>query len=190
MIKLNIPQPLDVGFVILSPEPNIGRLKSTVRSIVRNYWKDIPLICVVPKKTPPSVLSEMKTICATSRGGDTITSLINTGIKKGHKQWNIVVMEGVWVRPHIHSKYANFHTSKKDIFFPIVPDYNRDGIPIRLNNTFIDATLNGLCLHQETFKEVGEFSSDDSMQLTKLKWAINADKTNCKFKAVLGVKIC
>jgi hypothetical protein len=189
-MKLNIPKSFDVGFVILSPEPNIGRLKSTIRSIDRNYGKNTPRICAVAKKTPPSIINEMKTVCPTIRGGDTITSLINTGIKKGHKIWNIMVIEGVCVRPGLHSKYANFCTDRKDVFFPIVPDYDRNDMPVRLNNNFVTATLNGLCIHQDTFKEVGNFSDEDSINLTKLKWALNAQDCGCRFKAILGARIC
>ena len=189
-MKLNIPIPLNVGFVILSPEPNIGRLKSTIRSIDRNYGKLTDRICVVAKKTPPSILNEMKTVCPTIRGRDTITSLINTGIKRGHKSWNIVVMEGVGVTPNLHTKYANFYLDDKDVFFPIVPDYDRNDLPVRLNNNFVTATLNGLCVHQETFKKVGDFSDEESIDLTKLKWAINAQNYGCRFKAILGARIC
>lgn len=187
---LGIKDKLDIGFVILSPEPNVGRLLSTVRSINKHYGEETPRICVVAKKTPPTVLTELKTVCPAVRGRDTITSLINIGMRKGHKEWNVVVMEGVWVRPRLNFKYANFLESSKDVFFPIVPDYDREGIPIRLNNTFVEATLNGLCIHQATHKEVGDFGDEENIEFAKMMWAITAQEKGCKFKAVLGAKIC
>lgn len=178
-----------MGFVILSPEPNIGRLKSSVRSIIKNYG-NVPHICVVAKKTPPSVLNELKTVCPCVRGRDTITSLINTGIKKGCNNWNLIIMEGVWVQPHLNRKYANFMVDENDIFFPIIPDYNREGIPIKLNNGFVEAPLNGLCVHQTTFKKIGDMGDEDDIDFAKLMWAAQALSLGCKLKAILGAKIC
>lgn len=181
---------LDIGFVILSPEPNVGRLKSTIRSIDRNFGKSTPRLCVFAKKTPPSVIKEIKEICPALRGQDTITSLINIGISKGHKEWNIIVMEGVSVSANIQHKYAIFLKDEKDIFFPIVPDYDRDGIPTKLNNNFPEATLNGLCIHQNTFNKIGNFPNYDNFELSKLNWAMGAITNGCKFKAILGVRMC
>lgn len=180
---------LDVGFIILSPEPNIGRLKATLRSIDRNYGNS-SRVCIFAKKTPPTVIKEIKAICPAFRGQDTVTSLINTGFSKGHKEWNVIIMEGVCLQSHIHNKYNNFLTDNKNVFFPIVPEYNREGLPIKLNNTFVDSTLNGLCIHQQTFQNVGKFADYESFELDKLDWAIRAQAYGCQFKAILGVRIC
>ena len=181
---------LDVGFVILSPEANIAHLSSTIRSIDRNYGKDVPRICIVGKKTTTSTLEEMKKVCNTLRGKNTITSLINTGIKHGHKEWNIIVMAGVIMRARIQDKYSLFIINEKDVCFPIIPDYNREGIPIRLNNTFAESSLNGVCIHQKTFNEVGDFADEESILLSRLEWAIKAKEKGCNFKAILGAKLC
>lgn len=187
--KINLPIALDIGFIILSTDANIGRLKSTSRSIDLNYGKEIYRVCITNKKTSSAVLKDMKQICSTYRGQNTITSLINSGMKKGYKQWNILLMSGSWARPRLNEKYATFNKSEKDIFFPIAPDYNRNDMPIRLNNTFPEASLNGLCIHQSTFREVGEFS-DEELNISKTWWMANAIVKNCSFKAILGAKIC
>jgi len=179
---------LSFGFVVLSPEHNIGRIQGTVRSI-KNYYDNMPINCVVDKDTTTSELKEIKEICPTSKGKGTITSLLNVGIKKGHKEWNIIVIEGAIVRPKLGYRYGSWVEDEKDILFPIVVDYNRDGMPIKIYNDFQESTLNGMCIHQKTFKKIGNFT-ENPLEISKRFWALDAISQGCKFKSILGTKMC
>ena len=179
---------LSFGFVILSPEHNIGRIQGTIRSI-QNRYLDVPVICVVDGDITKPELHELKEICPIYKGKKTITSLLNTAMKKGYKGWNILVIEGTLVRPNLSHKYGFWVEDEKDILFPIVVDYNRDGIPVKIYSEFHEASLNGICIHQKTYKAVGEFS-ENPLEVSKKFWALEAASQGCRFKAVLGAKMC
>jgi hypothetical protein len=180
---------LSFGFIILSPEHNIGKIKGTIRSIRNRYGFDAPIICVVGDDTKNSELDEIKEVCKVFKGKGTITSLLNTGLCKGHKEWNIFVMEGTTVRPGLDQKFGRWIEDEKDVLFPIDVDYNRDGIPVKIYNTFPECTLNGLCIHQKLFKKTGNFS-ENPLVVSKEFWAFEASDHGVRFKAILGAKIC
>lgn len=180
---------LNFGFVILSPEHNIGSVSGTVRSI-RNNYSNASITCAVGQDTTPAEMKELKEILPSVwRGKDTITSLINTGMKRGHKEWNVLVMEGVWVRRSVDKHYFTFLKDEKDIIFPIVADYNREGMPTKVYKDFETCTLNGILIHQETFKEVGDIPSYEDINKAKFIWGLMAQEKGCRFKAILGAKI-
>jgi len=184
---------LSFGFVIVLPEYNPNLLKSTFRSIKNRYWNDPPITCAVGKQTTAAELKEIKELCPANRGKDTFTSLINTGIKKGHKEWNIILMAGSLVRPRLDRRYGFWIEDEKDVLYPLVVTYravNQKMLPMKICNEFHDATLNGLCIHQKTFKEVGDFSSKNPIEVAKKIWALDAAQKGVRFKAVLGAKMC
>ena len=181
---------LNVGFIILSPELNTGRLKSTRNSIWNQYDQATPIVCVAPKSAPAGELKAAKELCDVQKGKDTITSLINAGFKHGSKEWNIVIMEGTWIRSHVDRKYSCFLEDEKDIFFPIVTDYDIQGKPSRIYDTFWECSLNGIMIHQKTFKQVGDFEDGESLELSRLGWTEQAQSMGFRFKAVLGAKLC
>ena len=175
-------QPLNFGFVILSPDHDLGRLQSTVNS------EDTPRVCATVKNVKSEVLREMNGICPTFRGGNTFTSLINKGVAKGHKEWNLIIIEGTIVKRGMEWKYSRFIENEKDILYPIVAEYDRSGMPVDLHTSFDNATLNGIFIHQSTFKMIGNFG-DNPLEIEKLLWALNAINKGCKFKAILGARM-
>lgn len=179
---------IDFNFVILSPEANFGLIQSTIRSIKGRY-KDTPYCCVVGGRTSPKRMQEIKTICPDLyKGKDTITSLINQGVKKGESCWKYILFEGVTMMPNRDKKYKTFIKSEKDILYPIIVDYDRQGHPLKCYTEFEECTLNGLFLHQKTLKEVGDFS-DNPLNISKLFWMLEAAEKGCMFKAILGAKV-
>ena len=185
---MNKNKSISLGFIILASDLNIGRLKSTRNSIWNNYGK-VPIVCVAPKNVSTIEYKEAKELCDMHKGKDTITSLINTGFKHGHKDWNVVVMEGTWVKANIDKKYSYFMQDEKDIFFPVVTDCDIQGKPTKIYNDFWNCSLNGLMIHQRTFKEVGDLV-DGSLEQSRLIWNAEAQEKGCKFKAILGAKLC
>jgi len=176
------------GFIIISPEHNIGRLKSTINSI-RTRFRDKDIICVTSEDSSQEDIDEIKKLCNVFKGGGTYTSLINTGMQNGNPEWNIIVIEGSVVPYNIDEKFFQFMENEKDIFFPIVIDYNHQGRPVNLYADFTQCTLNGLTINRKTFIDIGNMS-DDSLDESKIIWAIDAIDKGCKFKAILGAKIC
>lgn len=186
-MTLHRPKSFNFGFVIISPEHEYGNLLCTVRTIKNNY-PGVQMVCATGDTVKNDELKEMNEVCLTFKGKNTITSLINMGIKKGCKEWNIIVMGGTPVRKGIDKKYGLFLESEKDVFFPIVMEYNRDGFPIKIRNSFDEASLNGMMIHQKTFKNVGNFV-DAPIPISKFMWAIGAAEIGCKFKGVLGAQL-
>ena len=85
-------QILNFGFIILNPDKNPVSLKGTMRSI-RNHY-DSPCLCVVPKDTNKKELDAINALCLTVKGGESYTSLINTGIKKSRVEWKAGFPDG------------------------------------------------------------------------------------------------
>jgi hypothetical protein len=180
-------KPLNFGVGILAPEQNIGAIMCTVRSL-RNNYPNIPFICVVPKDASPTTIEEISNVCPVYKGKNTITSLMNTAIRRGCKEWNLLIMEGAVVRSGIVQKYSLFIDDITNVLFPIVMDRNRKGEPCNIRNKFHDASLNGTFIHQKTFKNIGDFS-DESLIESKLWWAVNAINKGTQFKAILGTQL-
>lgn len=179
----------NITFVILSPEQNIGRLKGTVRSIKNNYCDDARIVCSVGKATKKTELEEMKTVCPTFKGGETVTSLMNTGLKNAEEGWCMFIMEGAWLPRNIESRYFRWVEGEKDVLFPIVVAYDIQGMPTKILSEFSECTLNGILVHKSLFNEVGKFS-DNPIKISKQFWGLEAASRGTKFKAILGIKIC
>lgn len=177
--------PSSLGFVIISPEPNIARLKDTVRSI-KNHFPGLPVACVVEKGIKKAQLDEMKEVCPTVRGGNTVTSLINKGMEGDG--WRLFVMEGARVPSSILSRYSRWIRSRRDVLFPIVVNHDREGRPMKIMSSFEDCTLNGMLVHSDLFGEVGPFS-DNPISVSKSFWAVDAYARGAVFKAILGVTV-
>lgn len=180
---------LDISFIILSPEPNIGRLKGTVRSIRNNYSESAKIICSVEKGIKKPELEEMKSVCPTFRGGNTVTSLINNGVKNGFPGWNMFIMEGAWLPKRFQYKYSRWVKGDKDILFPITVNYDRDGVPVKIFNTFAECTLNGILFQKEFFLQIGKLS-ENPLKISREFWGLDAKEKGAVFKAILGIKIC
>lgn len=176
-----------INFVILSPEPNIGRLKCTVRSIKNNHQKNSDIICSVEKNIKKPQLEEMNQVCKTFRGGSTITSMINKGMKES-QGWSMIIMEGAYLQKGVESRYARWIESEKDIIFPIVMNHDRFGNPSKILYSFDECTLNGLMMNKNFFFEVGKLT-ENPLRVSRKFWALDAIDKGAKFKAVLGVKI-
>lgn len=178
---------LNLGFIILSPEYNFGRLTSTVKSIRYSYGEN-KCIAILPANSHAEDLKEAKTLCPAYQGGDTVTSLINKGMKHGCKEWNIIVSEGTIVKHNLHKKYENFILNEKDVLFPIIVQYNIEGYPVKIYKDFTNCTLNGLMLHAKTFKKVGPFEDFD-LETSKTMWAGDGLAYGCQFKAIFGIRL-
>jgi hypothetical protein len=184
---VSVPINADFGFVILSPEHNVGQVKSTLTSLRPRFPKS-PIVCVTPNEAHPGDVKEISDVCPCFRGGDTITSLINTGLKKGHQGWNVIMFAGSFVDNGTLRKMFSFVKSDKDVLFPIVVDYDKLGRTVRLHADFVEGTLNGLIVHSKTFAEVGDFT-DTPIEVSKTFWGLDAAKFGCIFKGILGAKI-
>lgn len=173
------------GFVILCPDKNLENLKNTVKSI-RSVYPDSLYLCVVGNDVKKDELTAMLAICDTHKGKDTITSLINTGMKKTKSDWNVIVFAGTWLKLAIQRKFNLFAKDEKDILFSVVEG----------KYDFVDGSMNGIIIHKKTFAEVGDFAASpllgekvSEMEIVKLFWALDAIEKGCKFKAIVGMRI-
>lgn len=167
--KMYSHKPINVGFIILCPNCNIGQLTTTISSIKHSY-PNSPYHCVLPEHCHPDDLKSHV------KGGKTITSLINAGMSPPPcDEWNFIIMAGNWVKKLLDKKYAYFMESEKDIFFPIVEK--------KMN--FVDGTMNGILIHRKAFQDIGFFANNSPMEVCKLMWAIDAIDKGYQFKAIL-----
>ena len=176
------------GFIIIAPDHNNGLLQSTLVSIKRAYPYKIDTICMVDDKANKKEIVEMSRTCPVYKGGTTIMSLINNGLKKEIANWNIIVFAGSQVMRSLTHKIFYFMENEKDILFPIIVDQNYRGRPIKVYTNFTNATLNGLTMHKNAIKEIGTFS-DNPIEISKLFWGLDAIDLGYKFKSLLGAKI-
>lgn len=178
-----------LGFVILSPEPNVVRLRDTVRSIRMTFGEETRVVCSVAQLTKKPQLDEMKKVCRCFRGGNSVTSLMNQGMSSSKGAgWRMFVMEGVRIPRGIAGRYSRWLNDDRDVIFPITINHDRDGKPLKIMATFEDSTLNGILIHSKLFEEVGGFS-DNPIGVSKEFWAMGAVARGAVFKGVLGVKI-
>lgn len=109
-------------------------------------------------------------------------------MEKGHKEWNLFVVEDTIVSRNIHYKYSRFIENEYDVLFAISPDYDIHGKPVKLNCEFYNSSLNGLFINKKVYDQVGKFS-DNPLEISRATWAYDAVLKGCRFKGILGVKL-
>jgi hypothetical protein len=171
------------GFVILCPERNIAGLRNTRESIRHNY-PHASVLCVVGNDVTPEELKKMEEICPTFVGEDTITSLINTGVKESVSDWNVLVFAGSWVKTSLYRQFDLFVKSEKDILFQVIEG----------RTNFIDGSMNGIVIHKKALELAGDFPRMQKMgwnelEMTKTFWAYAAIEQGFRFKAVMGMRV-
>lgn len=167
------------AFVILCPDRNLGGLKATIRSAAGRY-PDAPKIIVVPGSISNKELQEFKVLGDVVKGRDTYTSMINEGLGRTKTEWNFIVFAGSIVKYRFYHKYSYFLEDNKDILFPIA-----DG-----KYNFIDGTMNGILIHKNAIKDIGDMPEEDMpLETAKLIWASNAVTNGYRFKAIAGARI-
>lgn len=176
---------MDVGFLILSPDRNIAGLKNTLGSIKLRCW-DRSCVCVVGEDATAKEIKEMKEFCPTFKGKNTITSLINTGIKKIKNEWICVVFGGSRVPVGMEIKLASACKKDNEVIFPLTEN--------KFN--FIEGSFNGVTLNKKFFDKVGDFPTNimskhglNDFEFAKMLWAIEALKEKVVFKGVLGIRV-
>lgn len=176
---------MDVGFVILSPDRNIAGLRNTIGSIkLRSY--DREYICVVGNNADTKDIKEMKEYCPTFKGKDTITSLINTGIKKTKNEWACIVFGGSRIPNYLERKWSVFAKESNHVLFPVVEN----------KNDFVQGCFNGVLINCNFFKKVGEFptitmqkNGMNDFEFAKLMWASDAVDHGAIFKGIVGMRV-
>jgi hypothetical protein len=168
-----------VSFLVLCPELNVGGLRSTISSIKSNFH-NIDYMCVLGENATDFDMKEIGKMTPFIKGGNTITSLINNGIKKSKKEWIYIIVAGVLLRPTIFRKYETFLKNDTDIMYQVT------------NKTtwlFSDATINGILINKKAIKEVGDFTDEDNIVNSKLLWAAKAIEKGFKFRGLVGIKL-
>lgn len=175
---------MDVGFIALCPDRALGGLKNSVGSINHQCYKR-ESIAVVGKDVTTKEMKEFKEICPTYKGQDTITSLVNIGMKRLKHEWGCLFFAGSRVSLYVETKFK-FATSEKDVLYPLVE--NKFG--------FVDASFNGVFINKAFFKEVGDFPTYamekqgmNDFEMAKLFWALDAIEKGAIFKGIVGLRI-
>lgn len=176
---------MDLQLIILCPDKGISNLKTTINSISNNTCQK-SFICVVGNDISSKELIEMKKLCPVFKGGETITSLINLGMKKLESEWGLIVFAGSKVQRFVERKIEQFCVNDYDILFPVV---NRKW-------GFVEGTFDGVLINKSFFEHVGTFpeirlneSSINDFEFAKMLWALDATQKGAKFKAIVGMKM-
>lgn len=176
---------MDLGFIVLCPDKNISGLKNTLGSISHNtYGREA--IAIVGNNASPDDLKQMKEFCPTYKGKDTITSLINTGMKKIKQEWAFLIFAGSRVGRYMERRIEKFIKTEKDVIYPVF-DTHFD---------FVSSSTNGIIINTNFFQEVGDFAEapmkKDGMndfEMAKLFWSLDAVEKKAIFKGIVGLKI-
>lgn len=166
----------DLGFIILCSEMKFGGLRLTV-SCIESYFSGAAITCVVPSNSDPEELKVVKSICPTVKGGTSISTMINAGFKKAKKPWNLIVVSGTNIKYNPVLKYTRFTKSVKDVIYPVVD---------KSYWKWEDASIHGMLIHKDAFKEVGDFPEEESLPMCKLLWAAYAMEKGYTFKGLVG----
>lgn len=176
----------EFGFIILCPDRNLGGLKNTVNSI-KSHFPECSYVCTVGDDVQKDELAEMIGICNTVKAGNTITSLMNSGMKHSDAEWNVIVFAGSWLRTSLLYKAKTFIKSDRDVLFPVV-DWKCN---------FVDGSMNGIIIHRKMFEDAGDFPEGEmqkagvsDIELAKLFWSANAIEKGAIFKAIVGMRVC
>ena len=176
---------LDIGIIVLCPDRNIGGLKNTVASVTHHCWNR-ECIGIVGNDATKEELAEMGEICPSYKGKDTITSLVNKGMRHLKHEWGFIIFGGSRVQHFLERKFTTFANYENEILFPIVER--------RCN--FVDGSFNGVLINKKFFKTVGKFPEADlqkeginDFEMAKLFWAIDAIEKGAKFKGIIGMRV-
>lgn len=176
---------MDVGFLILGPDRNIAGLKNTLGSI-RNLEHKKASIYVVGNDANDEDLEAFNEHCPSYKGGSTITSLVNKGMKKIQSEWACFVFAGSRIPYDIERKWDCFCKDESDVLYPLVEKkYN-----------FVDGTFNGVLINKNFFQKVGKFPTAtmkkyglNDFEFAKLLWASDALQHGVTFKGILGIRV-
>jgi hypothetical protein len=176
---------MDVGFLILGPDRNVAGLINTLGSIRNQKHKDAS-IYVAGNDATDEDLKEFSVYCPSFKGGNTITSLVNTGMKKIKSEWVCIVFGGSRIPFDMEKKWETFCKSESDILYPIVEKkYN-----------FVDGTFNGVLINKKFFLKVGKFPNVtmqkhgmNDFEFVKLLWATDALQHGAMFKGIVGMRV-
>lgn len=174
---------MDVGFLILCPDKNVLGLKNTLRSIESHSYERSS-ICLVGSNTSKEECLDINKLCKAYKGGSTITSLINLGMKSISNEWAFIIFSGSRLPVYIEKKWSSFCKTDKDILFPVV-DRKWD---------FVDGSFNGVLINKKFFSEIGDFPDIEKYDIndfafSKLLWAYDALDFGANFKAIIGMNI-
>jgi hypothetical protein len=175
---------MDVGFIILCPDRNIAGLRNSVGSI--NYHSyDRESIAVVGNDATAADIKEMKEVCPVHKGKDTITSLVNVGMKKLKHEWGLLMFGGSRVQPYVERK-LKFAESPSDVLFPVVEK----------RYDFVSSSFNGVMINTKFFQEAGDFpectmikEGMNDFEMAKLFWCMAAIEKKATFKGIIGLRI-
>lgn len=180
---------MDIGFIILCPDRNVGGLKNSVGDIGYHSY-DRECLAVVPGETTPKEIKELNKYCEIFKGKDTITSLINKGMKSIKQEWGFIIFSGSRIPPYLERKIEIFAKETTDILYPIV-----DPIVKRKYN-FISGSFNGVLINKKFFNKVGDFAESslkkqgvNEFEMTKFLWHEAALQHGAKFKGIVGMRI-
>jgi len=176
---------MNVGFIVLSPDRNVAGLKNTIGSIkMRSYNRDA--ICVVGNDATSKEIKEMKEFCPTFKGKNTITSLINIGLKKCSWDWACFVFGGSRIPRCLEKKWNNFCKEETHVLYCLAEG----------KNDFVHGCFNGVLINVNFFNKVGQFPEIsmskqglNDFELAKLMWASDALSHGVIFKGILGARV-
>lgn len=170
----------DISFVILLTEFRFGGLNTTASTIKSNF-NNPDCLCIVPQKSNANDLKTAKNICNVFEGGNTISSMINTGVEKSKKPWSLFIMSGSLIKYNPVLKYQRFLKSNKDVMYRVVD---------KSHWKWEDASIHGLLIHKNALNEIGTFpENEESLQKCKLLWGAKAIQKGYKLKGLVGVKL-
>lgn len=176
---------MNLGFCVLCLDNNISDLKTTLNSIENcSYGRKATV--VVNGDTQDSDLKDLKQKYQIIKGKNTVTSLINSAIRKSEFEWCFLIFSGSKIKPYTERKILNFIKNERDITYPIIED----------KFDFVSGSINGMVINKKFFKEIGDMPECTIMkdgindfELAKMFWCWSAQEKKALFKGIVGLKL-
>jgi len=176
---------MDIGFIVLCPDHKFADLKNSLGSIKRHCYNR-ECIGVVGNNATADDIKKMKEICPIHKGKETITSLVNVGMKKIKHDWAFIIFGGSRVTPCLERRFISFVKSDKDVLYPVV----------ERKCNFVEGCFNGVLFNTQFFKAVGDLpdavaekQNFNDFEIAKLLWSTDAIAQGAQFKGIVGMRI-
>lgn len=168
---------IDFGVIILCPDKNKHSLHITHSSLVHKFCNP-EIIAILPSNSSPFDFRDFKEYCDTYKGGESLSSLINTGFKKLKKEWVFIMIAGSRVKQFTERRLHQFAIKPTDVLY-CVKNFNRD---------FLESQLSGTLINRNFFETTGGFQ-EISVEEAKKTWGYEAKGKGATFKGIVGFGI-
>lgn len=170
----------EFGFVIICLDHDVKKLNNTLRSI-KNVYPNHPCICSYIKNSNKEINAQFKMIngCDFVSKSNTLSGLINSGIKASLMEWNFLIESGKILKSGFYEKYKKFIINEKDILY-----HSKKRAMF-----FDECDISGMFFSKSAMGLIGNWIECADQETVRLFWIGNGLEQGFKFKGIVNVSI-